>query len=223
MTIDDSSVTETNNTQQQEQQERKLSQKRKTLVSGDVLLESQMSVPRSYLLPLSAIQKHRPPETCPIKRFLPSGESSSQRPRPPGFEVRMRTLATPQPRLPSRERLSLHPWISFTCNSAFWSGPHFFVFFVKFILEAERERGRGRFVVPLSCAFVGFFLDMLLTRYQTCNLGISGLCCNQPSYPARAMDFISSSSLPCVRHCARYRDGPTRFAEVLQGCGVLSL
>ena len=140
VTIDDSSVTETNNTQQQEQQERKLSQKRKTLVSGDVLLESQMSVPRSYLLPLSAIQKHRPPETCPIKRFLPSGESSSQRPRPPGFEVRMRTLATPQPRLPSRERLSLHPWISFTCNSAFWSGPHFFVFFVKFILEAERER-----------------------------------------------------------------------------------
>ena len=99
-----------------------------------------MSVPRSYLLPLSAIQKHRPPETCPIKRFLPSGESSSQRPRPPGFEVRMRTLATPQPRLPSRERLSLHPWISLTCNSAFWSGPHFFVFFVKFILEAERER-----------------------------------------------------------------------------------
>ncbi|XP_045047876.2 translin-associated factor X-interacting protein 1 isoform X6 [Desmodus rotundus] len=33
VTIDDSSVTETNNTQQQEQQERKLSQKRKTLVA----------------------------------------------------------------------------------------------------------------------------------------------------------------------------------------------
>lgn len=57
-----------------------------------------------------AIQKHHPPETCPIKQLLPPGDFSSQRPGPPGSGVRMCTLATPHPRLLSRERLSPGPW-----------------------------------------------------------------------------------------------------------------
>ena len=44
--IDDSFLTETKNIQN-----RKLSQKRKTLVSGNVLLETQMSALRPYLPP----------------------------------------------------------------------------------------------------------------------------------------------------------------------------
>lgn len=108
VTIDDSFITETKNSQKN-----KLSQKRKTLVSDNVLLELQMSAPRpnlpSSLQPKSNTHlKHAPRAASPL-----SGECDFQMLGPPGSGVGLCTLTTPHlkslPKPPPAERASALP------------------------------------------------------------------------------------------------------------------
>lgn len=113
---------ETSNTQK-----RKLSQKRKTLVSDDILLEPQISDPRYYLLP--SLQSKN---TTHLKHAPSNGLShqGSVAHRCQGHQVwgeKVHTCHTSSQTPQQRERLSLCPWKPFTCSSAFWSGPHFFI------------------------------------------------------------------------------------------------
>lgn len=54
---------------------------------------------------------------------------------------------------------------------------------------------RPQFVVPIISAFLGCYLYVLLTRDQTCSLGISGRCFNPLSDLAKVLmrTFIRST------------------------------
>nr|KAF6286516.1 translin associated factor X interacting protein 1 [Myotis myotis] len=121
VTVDENLLTETYNAEK-----RKLSQKRKTLVSGDVLLEPQMSDPRSYLFPLC---NPKTPPTWNMPHQIASPTRGFQFTEARATRLWGKNVHTchTSSQTPQQRETQPVPIDTITCNSAFWSGPHFFI------------------------------------------------------------------------------------------------